>query len=111
MNRRRVGKFRVTQEALDDNLAQYAYEGMVPLKVEHDFFTNCFEVTAISEKFDEVAQGEMAPWYMVRYDGDIVKTTDITGLPIGGHLENIRATFERMNYDPGPYGFLRQKGE
>ncbi len=50
---------------------------------------------ALSEKFDEVAPGDEAPWYDVMIDGGEVKDYDPAGNVISGHLENLRARFTR----------------
>ena len=98
MTGRRIGRFIVSGEAIDDNLAKYIYEGMIPLRVEYIYVTGNFDVMALSEKFDEIAHGYDPPWYDVFVEGDNVIDYDVDGNMIGGHSENLKARFERRDY-------------
>ena len=70
---RRVGRFRVTREMIDDNLGPLIYREVVPIEVRLDYMTGNFDVLAMSEYFDEVPQYQSAPLYIVSFDNKSVR--------------------------------------
>jgi hypothetical protein len=82
---RRVGRFTVTREMIDDNLEQAVYAEVTPIEVKHDALTGAFEVWAWSQHFDMLetrhAPLRMAPYYRVEF---VRKEDSEGGLPSFG---------------------------
>lgn len=71
MSAKRVGRFFVTREQIDDGLGPLIYRELVPLRVEHAFWTGLFDVTAMGPPFDELEQGVLPPLYKIE---EVVET-------------------------------------
>lgn len=70
---RRMGRFRVSRENIDDNLGEVIYRGLVPLEVRYGFDHDGFDVLALGP-FDLVPRGQTAPMYQLQFDYDNVAT-------------------------------------
>jgi hypothetical protein len=87
MNKKRVGKFNITAELIQDipEVAQLVQNKCFIIRCEHDWLTDAFEYTALSDDFDELPTGEAPP----TYDWQI-EETDRDGLTAGYKIEAIR---------------------
>jgi len=74
MNARQLGKIKIFRtfvlEEPDGVAAAFALLKLVPVRVELLFSEDVFEYTAISERFNEVPDGEMIPEYSLSIEAD-----------------------------------------
>ena len=67
MKERRVGRFILSQELLQDfpDSVRLLWSGLIPLRVEHRFDTDCFDCVAEGEVFESVKRGTATPRYEI----------------------------------------------
>ena len=63
--RRRVGVITIPKRAYyeEPESVQLIFSNLIPLRVQERYDLNAFEVTAISEGFDIIEEGSLAPPY------------------------------------------------
>ncbi len=68
--RKRMGRFRIAEEMLVNNVAavQAIMGECIVTRCDHRWDTNIFEYDALSFQFREVPQGEMSPEYVWEKD-------------------------------------------
>jgi hypothetical protein len=94
---RRIGRFIIRREAIDDNLMPLVMASIeMPLEMRRDWVTDNTFVTAASLQFDVVAKGETVPMYEWLLTGHYVEDKDITGIQIGGHMVHTGVQWSRM---------------
>ena len=65
---RRLGRFNYTNEFVmttPQAVFKSLFGRVIPVKVEYDYATQAFTMTAFSEEFEPVEQGEAIPYYQV----------------------------------------------
>lgn len=62
---RRLGRFTVTRDLIDDNFGEVIYRGLVPLEVRYEMDSDRWEVLAVGPQFDPVPRGLQAPRYTI----------------------------------------------
>ena len=67
MKNRRIGKFKVTQNVIENEDAPriFAAFGFVPMRVEHHYSNGTFEMVGLSHLFDENPECMIVPEYDV----------------------------------------------
>lgn len=69
---RRLGRFYYTPEFLANNPAEVSrnlFMKLIPVKVEFDYCYQRFEITAFSDEFEPVQEGQKIPVYNVEIRG------------------------------------------
>jgi len=76
--RDRIGTFLIGQQIFENDLeiVRMVIAQVIVIKCEFDYASRSFVYTALSEKFEEVKQGKMAPHYLAQFDQLVEKTED-----------------------------------
>ena len=69
---KRCGRFRVSRKSLmeDFEALQGIFQLCFPVRAEMMYDRDAIEYTAIGHVFDEVSEGEITPWYTIKFDRD-----------------------------------------
>ena len=75
---RRIGRFCVDLSLLEDQtvMAQLMLSGMVIVRAQHRYDLNAIEYMALCDEFDEVPDGQEAPYYDARMNEQRVNGED-----------------------------------